>query len=146
MQRKEFLKTCGLGCLAFMGAGVLLQGCAGTKYLEAEINGANMLVPETAFEHMKGEEKQYHKYVVVHNEKLQYPVCVYRITPEEYHAVLMKCTHQGAELNAYGDRLQCPAHGSEFSYNGAVKSGPADTPLRTFPVKKENGVLKINLS
>ena len=46
----------------------------------------------------------------------------------------MQCTHQGAELQASGDMLQCPAHGSEFNNKGTVTNGPADTDLRTFPV------------
>jgi Rieske Fe-S protein len=58
----------------------------------------------------------------------------------------MKCTHQGTELQVFGDRLQCPAHGSEFTLDGNVKNGPADTALRTFPVIKENKTLKIDLS
>jgi Rieske Fe-S protein len=57
----------------------------------------------------------------------------------------MQCTHQGAELQAFGDKLQCPAHGSEFSNRGQVESGPATAPLRTFPVSADNNELKISL-
>jgi len=57
----------------------------------------------------------------------------------------MKCTHQGAELQASGDVLQCPAHGSEFNNKGLVKTGPADTNLRTFPVVVNNNELFIDL-
>jgi Rieske Fe-S protein len=46
----------------------------------------------------------------------------------------MRCTHQGTELQASGDVLQCSAHGSEFNNRGQVRSGPASTNLRTFPV------------
>ena len=45
----------------------------------------------------------------------------------------MKCAHQGAELNASGDVLQCPAHGSEFNNRGQVTNGPAKAPLRPVP-------------
>jgi Rieske Fe-S protein len=57
----------------------------------------------------------------------------------------MRCTHQGAELQVFGDKLQCPAHGSEFSSKGAVQNGPADNTLRTFPVTIEKNQLKISL-
>ena len=67
------------------------------------------------------------------------------ISEQEYSALWMKCTHQGTELHAFGDRLQCPAHGSEFTKNGAVQNGPAADPLRTFPVVVDSNVLKINL-
>jgi Rieske Fe-S protein len=57
----------------------------------------------------------------------------------------MKCTHQGSELQVFGDALQCPSHGSEFDKHGGLLNGPADKPLRTFPVKIENDQLKISL-
>jgi Rieske Fe-S protein len=57
----------------------------------------------------------------------------------------MRCTHQGTELQVFGDKLQCPAHGSEFNSKGGVQNGPADTTLRTFPVEIKNNLLHISL-
>ncbi|GAW87970.1 hypothetical protein FPS14_contig00001-0044 [Flavobacterium psychrophilum] len=57
----------------------------------------------------------------------------------------MKCTHQGAELQAFGDKLQCAAHGSEFNNKGIVESGPASSDLKKFPIIIENNTLKISL-
>ena len=68
------------------------------------------------------------------NEILQHPICIYRFNENTFKALLMKCTHQGAELQVFGDKLQCPAHGSEFNNQGEVKDGPADHDLRTFPI------------
>jgi Rieske Fe-S protein len=45
----------------------------------------------------------------------------------------------------FGDRLQCPAHGSEFSNKGIVGNGPADTNLRTLPVTIQNDNIYISL-
>jgi len=87
----------------------------------------------------------FRKYVVVQHEKLKYPVCVYRFSETAYTALLMRCTHQGAELQVFGARLQCPAHGSEFNNKGVVQTGPADTNLRTFPVTLFNNQLLISL-
>lgn len=129
MNRKEFIGTCFLG---------LLSGCAGTKYLSAPIDGDSLVVPLTAFA-----EK---KYVIVENDRLEYPIYVYRFSDESYKASLMKCTHQGTELQAFGDRLQCPAHGSEFTNNGSVQNGPADSPLRTFNVSVLTDSIRIKLS
>lgn len=140
------MKTCGIGCLGLMGGLSLLQSCAGTKYLTGEVSGSYLLVPLAAFEEQKKGEKVLRKYLVVQNEKLEYPVCVYRFSANEFSAVLMRCTHQGTELQVFGDRLQCPAHGSEFSSTGAVQNGPADQNLRRFLVSEENGTLKIDLS
>ena len=76
----------------------------------------------------------YSSFIIVRNDILQYPICIYRLNDNEYSALWMKCTHQGAELQASGDVLQCPAHGSEFNNKGIVTNGPASADLRTFPV------------
>lgn len=145
MHRKDFIKSCGMGCMAVLGASALLQSCAHTKYLNAAIEGSDMLVPLKDFAITAKGTTQYRKYVVVQNDRLQFPICVYRISENEYHALWMKCTHQGAELQVFGDRLQCPAHGSEFTHNGMVQNGPAATHLRTFPVTVSDNYLKIDL-
>lgn len=145
MDRKDFIRRCGMGCLAMLSTASLLEGCAGARYLNGVISGADMLIPLSDFEINKRGMKQYRQYVIAQNEQLLYPICVYRLSEREYHALWLRCTHQGTELQVFGDRLQCPAHGSEFSSNGAVRQGPADEGLRTFPVSIDNNVLKIDL-
>lgn len=141
MNRKEFIVKCGLCVIAVPG---ILSGCAGTKYIPVPIEGDSLVVPVSSFINEKDGKNL--KYVVVHNDKLEYPICVYRFSENEYKALLMRCTHQGTELQVFGDRLQCPAHGSEFSNNGDVQNGPADTPLRTFNVSIVSEAIKIKLS
>ncbi|MEQ8413181.1 MAG: Rieske (2Fe-2S) protein [Imperialibacter sp.] len=146
MDRKKFIKTCGIGCVGMLGGLSLLQSCAGTKYITGQLSGPSLLVPLSSFEEEKKGEKGFRRYVVVQNEKLEYPICVYRFSDTDFSAVLMRCTHQGTELQVFGDRLQCPAHGSEFSSTGAVQNGPADKSLRRFLIDKENDMLKIDLA
>ena len=88
---------------------------------------------------------KYRPYLIVRNDALQYPICVYRFDDHHYSALYMRCTHQGAELLAAGDRLTCPAHGSEFDSKGLVKQGPADQSLRSFPVSVMDEALFIDL-
>jgi Rieske Fe-S protein len=145
MNRNEFIKSCGLRCLGLWGASYLLQSCEGTKYLFADLQGENLIVPLSAFEIEGKEGEEWRSYVVAQHRSLQYPICVYRFSEQEYKALWMRCTHQGTELQVFGDRMQCPAHGSEFTTSGAVQNGPADTPLRSFPVLIESNNLKINL-
>lgn len=146
MKRKEFIHVCSKSCLLIMGGGMpLLQSCMGSQYVTAQLSGSAMVVPLASFVTEKNGKITYRKYVIAHNEKLQYPICVYRLSATEYQALLMKCTHQGTELQVFGDRLQCPAHGSEFSISGAVKNGPAETALRTFSIIMDQENLKINL-
>ena len=145
MDRKQFLKTCGFGCLAGASLLTLLQSCSTSQALNKDISGSDILVPITDFEFRNSEKTTYRKYIVIQNEILKNPICVYRFSETEYSALLMKCTHQGAGLEVFGDKLQCPAHGSEFSNKGVVENGPANADLRRFPVRIENNILKISL-
>ena len=91
------------------------------------------------------EARSYRQYIIVRNDRLEYPICLYRISETEYVALLMRCTHQGTELQAFGDHLQCPAHGSEFNNRGQVSQGPAENNLRTFRVTNGEEKLLIEL-
>lgn len=123
----------------------LLQGCGTVRFISGNIIGDNLVVGLSDFEKKVSGEKQFKKYIVVENDILKYPVCVYRSPENEYTALLMRCTHQGTELQAFGDKLQCPAHGSEFDNKGNVQNGPANVALRVLPVSIENNQLKISL-
>jgi Rieske Fe-S protein len=122
--------------------GPLLEGCSSTRMVPGTIAGSDLVLPTTAFLNKSG---NYKSYVVVQNDQLKFPICLYRFSDDHYSAVLMRCTHQGAELQVFGDRLQCPAHGSEFNDHGVVKTGPAITNLRTFPVTIQNNQINISL-
>jgi len=145
MDRKNFIKTCGFACVGGIGIVTLLQSCESAKSLTGKIVADDLVIPISDFENNKGQQRDYKKHIVVHNEILQYPVCVYRFSETEYAALWMRCTHQGSELQVFGDKLQCPAHGSEFSNKGIVQNGPADLRLRSFPVTIEKDQLKISL-
>lgn len=145
MNRKEFIKTCGFACLGVSTFGLLMQGCTSSKMITAQVAGENLIVPISAFEVHKEGGKTFRKYIVVQNEKLQYPIYVYRFSETEYTALYMRCTHQGNELSAYGDKLVCSAHGSEFDNKGKVTNSPAEHPLKSFPVHIENQSLNISL-
>jgi len=142
MERKGFIKNCGLACLGGSLLSAFLESCSGNKQMEGAIENADLIVPVSSFQR---HENSFRKYIVVAHEKLKYPVCVYRFNEHTYSALSMRCTHQGAELQVFGDRLQCPAHGSEFNDKGIVQNGPAETNLRTFPVIVQNNQLYISL-
>ena len=104
-----------------------------------------MFVDANEFVTKQNGRTAYSPFIVVRNDALQYPICLYRFNDQEYSALWMRCTHQGTELQASGDRLQCTAHGSEFDNRGSVKTGPADKSLRSFPVTVSNNQLFIDL-
>lgn len=84
-------------------------------------------------------------YVIVRNDAMEFPIYVYRFSDDDYSAMLMKCTHQGNELQASGDHLHCSAHGSEFNNRGIVAQGPAEENLRTFDVTADSTTIFIDL-
>ena len=141
MERKLFLKNCGYACLGISGLSLFLESCSGTKQIEGTLRNTDLVVPVTSFLH----NNSFKKYIVVSHEKMKYPICVYRFNENTYSALLMRCTHQGAELQVFGEKLECPAHGSAFNNMGIVQNGPADTNLRTFPVSLQNDQLFISL-
>ncbi|MEO5684658.1 MAG: Rieske (2Fe-2S) protein [Chitinophagaceae bacterium] len=145
MDRKNFIKKCGFACAGAAGITALLQSCATAKILNGKIVGDDLVVPVSDFYGKNEKDNHIKKYLIVQHDLLQYPICVYRVNEHEYTALWMRCTHQGMELQVFGDKLQCPAHGSEFSSKGTVQNGPADAGLRTFPVIIVNNQLNISL-
>ncbi|MEP5612872.1 MAG: Rieske (2Fe-2S) protein [Cyclobacteriaceae bacterium] len=146
IDRKKFIKTCSVGCIGLVTGASLLESCAGVKYVSAPIRGSFLEIPLSEFPSKQKGTSDHRNYIIVQNEKLEYPISVFRNTDDSYKALYMRCTHQGTELQVFGDRLQCPAHGSEFTKDGNVQNGPADENLRSFPVTTSGQSLKIDLS
>ena len=145
MNRKEFIiETCKV-CVATTAISSLFSSCASTQYISGTLAKDGITISKNDFRLSQKDNAAYRSFVIVRNEALQYPICVYRFNGEQYSALWMKCTHQGTELNASGDFLQCPAHGSEFNNKGNVRNGPADKDLRVFPVVVSNNELFIDL-
>jgi Rieske Fe-S protein len=145
VDRKTFIKTCGYSCLGATSISILLQGCVSTKTINSPIENDNVIVPLSAFEKEKNGEKQILDYVIVQNRQLSFPIYVFRFSNTEYTALYLKCTHQGTELNAYGEKLVCSSHGSEFDNKGNVTKGPATMPLRSLSTKINAQNISISL-
>lgn len=146
MTRQEFLKLCGGGCLAVV-AMTALGGVANAATgfpLQDEEN--KIAIEKSKFEKKKkGDEVVYRKYIKISPEGSEFPIVIYRFDENDYAALLLKCTHRGAELNINGDTVSCPAHDSEFNRKGEVLNGPADEPLKTFAVTSDEQFIYVNL-
>lgn len=74
------------------------------------------------------------------------PIAVWNVNGE-FYATQDTCTHEEASLSEgdlWGDVVECPLHGAQFDVRtGAVLSLPAVFPLRTFPVREQDGALYI---
>jgi nitrite reductase/ring-hydroxylating ferredoxin subunit len=59
------------------------------------------------------------------------------------------CTHQGcslAEGQLDGTTVTCPCHGSKFDVTtGEVIRGPAGEPVQSYPVRIEDGLLRVEI-
>jgi Rieske Fe-S protein len=142
MDRKAFIKTGCIACTSVALLSTLIQSCASVKYATGNMEANGLSLDLGEFEAGK---KGPRAYVIVTHPDLQYPVCVYRLGDNDYSALLMRCTHQGAELQVAGDQLSCPAHGSTFNKHGKVTQSPAAEDLRTFPVSVAGNKLFIDL-
>lgn len=144
MNRRSFTKAC-LGCVSAAFVPVVLTGCQSTHYAPGTIEENGLAVSKSEFTFLKKDRPMTRQYIIVRNDKLEFPIYLYRFSENEYSAVLMKCTHQGNELSASGDHLTCSAHGSEFNNKGVLAQGPAEKNLRTFNVKTDGDKILIDL-
>ena len=145
MDRRNFLRNSCSVCLSATLFASIAPGCSSTRYITGSLGKDGLTIDPKEFLNKENGKAAYRSFIVVRNDALQYPICVYRLDENNYSALWMSCTHQGTELQASGDRLQCPAHGSEFDSKGFVKTGPADKSLRSFPIIVTNNQLFIDL-
>lgn len=146
MDRKEFLKICGFSCLGIIGLSGIMQSCATTHYAASKVQGNKLIITKKEFEIIVGEVTKYRNHIVSKVEGIDYPIIIYRNPNNSYKALLLRCSHQGAELNVNGDVLTCPAHGSEFGKNGEVIQGPAEQQLTSFKVETDTENIYIQLT
>ena len=63
-------------------------------------------------------------------------------------ALSRTCTHLGCSVpwDEEKHKFVCPCHGSTFNLTGEVLTAPAPRPLDIYPVRIENGVVKVDIS
>jgi Rieske Fe-S protein len=145
MDRRRFIKNGCTACLSVTALAGIISSCTPTRYTQGSLGKDGVFINTDEFVTKQNGKNSYRSFVVVRNDALQFPICVYRLGEGAYSALWMRCTHQGTELQAAGDYLQCTAHGSEFDNQGRIKNGPADKNLRTFPVTMQGNQLFIDL-
>jgi nitrite reductase/ring-hydroxylating ferredoxin subunit len=71
-----------------------------------------------------------------------------RLSDGSFLALSQTCTHLGCAIpwDEETHKFVCPCHGSTFSLTGEVLSSPAPRPLDTYPVRLENGIVKVDIS
>ncbi len=74
-----------------------------------------------------------------------YLVC---LADGSFLALSRTCTHLGCSVpwDEQKNLFVCPCHGSTFNMTGEVLTAPAPRPLDTYPVRIENGIVKVDIS
>lgn len=84
-------------------------------------------------------------YKFVHRRK---EVALFKLDGEVF-ATENSCSHEYSELSEgmiIGNDVYCPKHGSRFDIRtGAVRDLPATRPVKTYPVKVEEGVVYVKV-
>lgn len=147
ISRTSFLKTCGVVCLGTVGLSTLLSSCKSVYYVQMPVlKGRAIQISKKEFEIVdKKGAVTLRPFVLVEMKGQSHPIYLRRATGETYTAVLMKCTHQGNELNAHDGYLTCPAHGSEYNAEGKVTEGPAEKDLTAYRVTTDEQNIYINI-
>ncbi|MCJ7600795.1 MAG: Rieske (2Fe-2S) protein [Desulfobulbaceae bacterium] len=70
------------------------------------------------------------------------------LTDGSFLALSRTCTHLGCSIpwDEEKNKFVCPCHGSTFSLTGEVLTAPAPRPLDIYPVRIENGIVKVDIS
>ena len=146
MNRKDFIRNAGYAFVGGTAAVVLLQNCATASYFAPHVISNNQVsVKKTEFVEVKKDKTLQRKYVLVQTTVFDFPICIYKLSEQNYTALLLKCTHKGCELKPHGDYLSCPCHGSEFSNTGVVLNPPAEENLKVFQVKTDQANIYVQL-
>lgn len=63
-------------------------------------------------------------------------------------ALSRTCTHLGCSIpwNNEEAKFICPCHGSRFDITGTVLTAPAIRPLDYYPIRLENGLLRVDIT
>lgn len=132
MERRKFIKTCCIGAIGTPLMVGSLSSCEGLYYAKYSSNGKKIKIAKSEFIKTMKKGSKPRKYILVRDESLAFPICVYHIKDNEYVSSLLECTHRSCGLDVGGGIYTCPCHGSEFSKRGKVLEGPAETDLKTY--------------
>jgi cytochrome b6-f complex iron-sulfur subunit len=133
MNRKEFISKVGFGVAAVM-IPACITGLSGCKKTD---NGPTNV--DFTIDISTGPLSANGGFVVKNQ------VIVARTNSGTFLAVAAACTHEGTNVNynSSGNKFVCPNHGAQFSSNGAVTQGPANTNLKQYNTSLSGTMLRV---
>ena len=125
MDRRTFVEMA-----AGMLATATLPGCASVVITPVTPSGGMVRLPVRNFPQLA----QLGGYLKIQPEGAATPIYVLALQDGRYAALSPICTHLGCTVNIEGAHLVCPCHGSTYDRAGRVLRGPAERPLKQYPV------------
>jgi nitrite reductase/ring-hydroxylating ferredoxin subunit len=141
MKRRDFVKHSCVLCAGLGTAGLSqLSSCSPSlPTYHVKFTGNTLTVPIVSFEESD--------ILFVRDDKVAYDILLVKISPLQYEALYMRCSHGDYSVGTSADAITCSAHGSVFDFDGTVRQGPATEPLLSFPTELDNnqGIVTINI-
>lgn len=145
MERRKFIKSCCYSAIGIPLVVPFLQSCGAIYYASSTPNEGKLIVAKSEFINVKKNKQLKRDFVLLKTNGLDFPICLYKKSEDNYIASLLKCTHNGCELNVGGGIYSCLCHGSEFLVSGKVLEGPAERNLQTFKTETDHENIYIYL-
>jgi len=145
MNRKDFIINCCIATAGTLVCGALISSCNSNNYYAKSTIANNIIIVKKSEFDLEGNKTQKREYVLVKSIYFAFPIYLHRKDDNNFTGLLMRCTHKACELQAEGEYLLCPCHGSEFSNEGIVQNPPANENIKPFKTTTNNENIFIQL-
>ena len=131
INRRLFCKGMAIAPLLPVSTIIGIIGCATVPIYRGTLSNGRITVPQEELDRRNDENKAF----VVQVSELEYPIIIVQESSDKYHALSVRCSHQGCHVRPSKNSLTCPCHGSTYDLDGKVTRGPALAPLQRFDVE-----------
>lgn len=145
MNRKDFIINCCIACAGTLVGGAMISSCNSNNYYAKTSFANNKIVVKKSEFNLESDNTQKREYVLVKSIYLAFPIYLHRKDDNNFTGLLMRCTHKACELQAEGEYLICPCHGSEFTNEGIVQNPPANENIKPFITTTDNENIYIQI-
>src|SRR5215218_472045 len=84
MNRRKFIRQGCVACLSVTVISTFLGSCISTQYVAGKLAKDGVSVSKDDFKVKQKGGTAYSSFIIVRNDSLKYPVCLYRISDNEY--------------------------------------------------------------
>jgi Rieske Fe-S protein len=136
LPRREFLGVC-----ASVATLPVLAACASLRVRPVPVANGRVELPLNQYPELSESGNAFQ--ILPTGE--EHPLIVLVQSNGSHTVLSSECTHRGCTVEAQGERIVCPCHGSTYDRAGQVLRGPAQRALRRYPAEVKDGVLTIQL-